>query len=171
MPDAPLYRRTEGDLYATELLAARRLSERWLEEKAVQPGLQQPSLVSSYSGSIDRILLSFPGYAVRDPQLVAAYRSLIDELRVGTQFIVIHHKSDGADVASWFDSAGHLAENVTLVALADYVNFTDWAEDAYVALADVFDDSSYLMEPWEFLRAGDALIAEAAQEHSDITAS
>jgi hypothetical protein len=47
----------------------------------------------------------------------------------------------------------------------------DWAEDAYVALVDASDGSSYLMEPWQFQRGGDALIADAVEEHTDIQAA
>ena len=67
--------------------------------------------------------------------------------------------------------AGHPRENVTYVPLPDYVSFTDWAEDGYVALKDASDGSGYLMEPWEFPRAGDALIAESVQEYVELKAA
>jgi hypothetical protein len=60
---------------------------------------------------------------------------------------------------------------VTYVPLPEYVAFTDWAEDGYVALSDASDGAAYLMEPWEFLRAGDALIADAVEEYTDVRAS
>ena len=49
-------------------------------------------------------------------------------------------------------AAGHPIGNVTFVELPDYVNFTDWAEDGYVSLADT-NGVSFLMEPWEFPRS------------------
>jgi hypothetical protein len=55
--------------------------------------------------------------------------------------------------------------------LPDFVAVTDWAEDAYVSLQDASDGSGYLMEPWTFARMGDALIADAVEEHTDIRAS
>ena len=65
---------------------------------------------------------------------------------------------------AWFTEAGHAVDHVDLVALPNYVSFTVWAEDGYVALVDQADDSTYLMEPWEFPRAGDALIADAVSD-------
>jgi hypothetical protein len=82
----------------------------------------------------------------------------------------VHSASVRDAVEEWFRTAGH-TDTVTYVPLPDYVSFTDWAEDAYVALADAIDDTRYLMEPWEFQRAGDALIADAVEEYTDIQAS
>ena len=173
VPDAPLHRRTEKDVLLSidKEFSRRAYGEKPLNEKKIIPGLQQPSLISSYEGSIDRVLFAFPHYAITNQSLVVAYRSVISELRSGTQFIVIYNRSDNETIEEWFDSAGHPATNITYVALPDYINFTDWAEDAYIALSDAVDSSSYLMEPWEFPRSGDSLIAQAVQEHTDITAS
>jgi hypothetical protein len=165
VPDAPLYRRTEGDVFATPDDERRaRLAPR-LARPAVKPGLQRPALVSSWQGAIEEILFAFPTYGVADRELSAGYRSVLAALRPGTKFVVAHHESRRFDVAEWFEDAGHPAGNVTYVPLPDYVTFTDWAEDAYVALLDAEDGSAYLMEPWEFPRAGDALISESVQEY------
>ena len=83
----------------------------------------------------------------------------------------MHHESIKQAIEPWFVTAGHAPEDVLFVSLPDYVSLTDWAEDAYVSLADAMDGSAYLMEPWEFKRAGDALIADAVEEFSDITAT
>jgi hypothetical protein len=171
VPDAPLHRRTEGDEHLDPLFSLRARSTSFLLKKAVIPGLRMPSLVSSYSGAIDRILFCFPKWATTDPDLSPAYQSVIRALRKGTQFIVVHHESIKLSIQPWFSAAGHLPENVTYVSLPDYVSLTDWAEDAYVSLKDAEDGSGYLMEPWEFKRAGDALIADAVEESTDIRAS
>jgi hypothetical protein len=168
VPDAPLHRRTDRDAVRAELA--------WRGEGAQlardrQPGLARPNLVSTFEGSIDRILFAFPKRGVETPSDVAAYRSVIAALRPGTRFVVLHHRSVAATVQSWFAAAGHADENVTLVPLPEYVSFTDWAEDGYVALCDASDGSCYLMEPWQFPRAGDSLLAEAVSEYCDITAS
>lgn len=139
--------------------------------RAVRPGLDSPSLVSSHAGSIDRILFCFPNRMVDDPTLVAGYKSVISALRVGTRFIVVHSDGGRASVEGWFAEAGHPPENVELVPMPDFVQMTDWAEDAYVSLKDASDGSGYLVEPWTFLRSGDALIADAVEEHTDIAAS
>jgi hypothetical protein len=171
VPNSPIHRRSERDILVDSESVARRASERFLLDRTIQPGLQKPQLISSYEGSIDRLLFCFPSYVVSDSDLVAAYKSLIAALRTGTQFIVIHHESVKNAVASWFDAVTHPAANITFISFRDYVSFTDWAEDAYVSLIDAADDTSYLMEPWSFPRAGDALIAESVQDFSDITAT
>ncbi|MDP1804683.1 MAG: hypothetical protein Q8K72_05920, partial [Acidimicrobiales bacterium] len=136
VPDAPPHRRTDGDVFATPEDERRaRLASR-LAPRVARPGLQLPSLVSSWRGAIEEVLLAFPTYGVASPELSAGYRSVIAALRPGTRFVVVHHESRRFDVAEWFDDAGHPPGNVTYVPLPDYVTFTDWAEDAYVALLD-----------------------------------
>ena len=95
---------------------------------------------------------------------------MISALRPGTEFVVVHAASAGDTVEEWFRH-GRAPETVTYVPLPDYVSFTDWAEDAYVALIDADDGTRYLIEPWQFLRAGDALIADAVEEYTDIRAA
>jgi hypothetical protein len=171
VPDAPLYRRTEGDELRDRLFTTRARTAGFLLDRALVPGLQTPSLISSFNGSIDRILFSFPSWSVEDPDLVQAYRSVIDALRPGTRFVVVHHKSIRKTIEKWFLASGHKRKEIIFVSMPDYVSLTDWAEDGYVALRDSVDGTSYLMEPWEFKRAGDALIADAVEEYSDIKAS
>lgn len=168
VPDAPQYRRTEGDVYASPEHERRaRLAPR-LAPAVPKPGLQKPALVSSWQGAIEEILFAFPTYGVASSELSAGYRSVVSALRPGTKFVVAHHESRRFDVAEWFEDAGHPAGNVTYVSLPDYLSFTDWAEDAYAALVDAEDGTAYLMEPWEFPRAGDALLSESVQEHVDL---
>ena len=165
VPDAPPHRRTERDVYPSARAEARARMAARLAPRPAQPGLQQPSLISSWQGVIETLLLAFPTYGVASRDLAAGYQSVIRAFRQGTRFVVVHHGSRRADIEQWFRAAGHPPENVTFVPLPDYVSFTDWAEDGYVALLDAADDTAYLMEPWEFPRAGDALIAESVQEH------
>ena len=121
---------------------------------------------------MSRLLFSFPPYALATPSFSAAYRSLIGALRPGTRFVVACRESDQAAIEQWFTDGGHAADDIEWAYLPDFVSFTDWAEDAYVGLVDAEDGQHYLMEPWEFLRAGDALIADAVEEHTaDIKAS
>lgn len=171
VPDAPLHRRTEGDEFRGSLFTLRAKSNSFLLEKAIVPGLQEPTLVSSFRGSIDRILFCFPNWAPEDPDLVQAYKSVISSLRIGTNFVVVHHESIKQSIEPWFTAVGHKPDNILFVGIPDYVSLTDWAEDAYVSLKDAADGSGYLMEPWEFKRAGDALIADAVEEFSDIKAT
>src|SRR5436190_868169 len=170
VPDAPLHRRTESDP-APQRFNLRRRPTRFPRDAKRIPGLQEASLISSFSGSIDRILFCFPAWAPQDPSLAPSYQSVIRALRKGTTFIVAHHESALGAIQPWFSNAGHAAADVLYVGLPDYVNLAVWAEDAYVALNDAADGSVYLMEPWEFRRAGDALIADAVEEESDVRAS
>jgi hypothetical protein len=171
VPDAPLHRRTEFDAIKPLELFNRINSNNLLLRPGAIPGLQTPRLVSSCDGEIERILFCFPSWAATDPTLVPAYQSVIHALRIGTKFIVAHHASVAATIKSWFNDAGHPNENTVFVPIADHVSLTDWAEDAYVALQDAEDGSDYLMEPWEFRRAGDALIADSVEEYSNVKAS
>ena len=160
IPDMPLHKRTERDVHPDEATALRAGTASLLGPKAA--GLRSPSLTSSYAGTIERILFAFPRYAT-SPALTAGYKSVIAELRHGTEFVVVHAKSLRPAIDAWFTGAGHALDKVTFVELPDYVNFTDWAEDGYVSLSDTANDASFLMEPWEFPRSGDTLIAEAVQ--------
>ena len=77
----------------------------------------------------------------------------------------MHNESVGPLVEGWFAAAGHPGERQVGPA-GRLRRLTDWAEDAYVAVNDAADGSSYLVEPWPFRRAGDALIADAVEEHT-----
>ena len=167
VPGAPLHRRTDRDPVSD---VSRARAEALRAAAPPTPGLTDPRLHSTWRGRIEQILVAFPAWAVEDPESVAAYRSVIGALRPGTEFVVVHSAGVHAAVEEWFRAAGH-TDTVTYVPLPDYVSFTDWAEDGYVALADAIDDTRYLMEPWEFQRAGDALIADAVEEFTDIRAS
>jgi hypothetical protein len=173
VPNAPLHRRTDVDPQRLfDMSSARgRFATFSKIVRRIERGLQKPSLVSSYSGRIENILLCFPKYAVAAPALVPGYQSLLRALRGGTRFIVAHSKTSRPTIDDWFRDAGHSEANVTYVPLEDYVSLTDWAEDAYVSLVDKQSDVHYLMEPWEFRRAGDALIADAVEGSSNIVAS
>jgi hypothetical protein len=166
VPDAPLHRRTEVDEPRRVEFGPRARAVR-----AVAPGLESPALISSYAGSIERILFCFPSWAAEKAELAAGYSSVLKALRPGTRFIVAHNESIRPVVERWFTDAGHAADRVDFVPLPDYVTLTDWAEDAYIALKDAADDAAYLMEPWSFGRGGDALIADAVEEYTDLNAS
>ena len=90
LPDAPLHKRTERDIYPSADVERRARSGALLRPKAV--GLATPRLTSSYAGSIDKILFAFPRYAV-GAGLAAGYMSVIAALRQGTEFVVVHARS------------------------------------------------------------------------------
>ena len=165
VPDAPLHKRTDKDVYPTAEAELRAKSATLL--RPMTAGLASPRLTSSYHGSIDRILFAFPRYALT-ADLAKGYKSVIAALRRGTEFVIVHAKSLRPEIDEWFSAAGHAPEKITFVELPDYVNFTDWAEDGYVSLLDTSNGMSFLMEPWEFPRSGDTLIAESVQSRTDV---
>lgn len=168
VPDAPHHKRTDQDLFP----AFDSTRAATLNVFRARPGVQRPSLISSWSGTIDSLLLSFPSYGVQTPELTAGYRSVINAMRAGTRFVVVHHESDRPVVEEWF--TGHPAANVSYVPMPDYVDFTDWAEDGYLALVDADDAGdglTYLLEPWSFPRSGDSLIADTVEEYTALRAS
>ena len=165
LPDGPVHKRTERDFYPSAD-AERRVRSAVLLRPNARAALPSPSLISSYDGSIDKILFALPRY-VASADLAAGYRSLIAALRPGTEFVVVHSKSLRPQIDAWFTGGGHAIEKVAFVEMPDYVNFTDWAEDGYVSLEDTANGRAVLMEPWEFPRSGDTLLAESVQSVTD----
>ncbi|WP_425635867.1 hypothetical protein ACPUEN_10645 [Algoriphagus yeomjeoni] len=172
-PDAPKDMRIFGDkLKKSGTRGASRSVGFETKELQPTPGLQIPELISSYKGGIDTILFAFPSIPFSgDSERTLAYQSLIKELRIGTNFIIVHYKTDRAVIEKWFTSIGHDSQSISWVPIPNYVDFTDWAEDAYVALKDAHDDTYYLMEPWEFPRSGDQLLADSIEEYTSLNAS
>ena len=104
VPDAPLHRRTDRDPVGD---ASRARSEALRAATPPAPGLSDPRLHSTWQGRIEQILVAFPAWAVEDPESVAGYRSVIEALRPGTEFVVVHSACLRATVEEWFRSAGH----------------------------------------------------------------
>ena len=72
VPNGPLYRRLDGDPNRGDLFLARsKLSGFW-SKKVFAPGLATPSLVSSQTGAIERLLFAFPPFALDEADSVAA---------------------------------------------------------------------------------------------------
>ena len=93
VPSPPRFRRTEGDGSldrADDRERPRSMAMAPPQDEA--PGIQTPSLISSYQGDIKSLLLVFPTFGVEDPILSSAYRSVIAAMRPGTQFAVCCHE-------------------------------------------------------------------------------
>ena len=122
---------------------------------------RQPRLVASAGGPVDRLLLTIPAYAAAlpDEPLATAYRDLLAKLPAETQVVVLTHQSVAETVTGWRD-------DMEVVVTADDEIFSVWAEDAYVALTDrgVGQATTYLVEPRDFRRAGDVMIADLVCE-------
>lgn len=172
-PDAPKDMRIFGDkLKAGKTRGKTTATGFETKAQSPTPGLQTPELISSYKGLIDTILFAFPSVPhFGASERTEAYRSVIKALRLGTKFIIVHYEQDRDTIESWFSSVGHESNLISWVPIPSYVDFTDWAEDAYLALKDAYDETYYLMEPWEFPRSGDQLLADSIEEYTNINAS
>jgi hypothetical protein len=169
-PSPDLRPRTMGDPKpAVPVHALRKLSRAFSMVESVRgrTPLTKPSLISTYEGAIKTLLLSIPSYVHDDPAYEIGYTSLLATLPVGTTFVVVHHVSSASKTKAMFLAAKH-DPNCTYVPMPDHVNFTVWAEDAYVGATDELSGDTYLLEPLEFLRSGDALIADYVEDNTTV---
>jgi hypothetical protein len=133
----------------------------------------QPLLVPSADGAIKRMLFTVPLWAVTTDRLGAdnpygsAYRDLLLKLPTGVEPLVLTHRSGATEVERWLADAG-LASSSTVVEAEDYLGFSIWAEDGYVALHDPDRDVSGLVEPAFFPRYGDALVADYVRTEGNL---
>ena len=74
VPHGPIHRRTEHD-DSDQRLNLRKRSLSFPRDATRTRGLQRPALISSFSGSIDRVLFCFPMWAVEDKALARGYLS------------------------------------------------------------------------------------------------
>ena len=121
---------------------------------------RKPSLVASADGAIARMLLTIPSYAVggaANPYAVV-YRDLLLKLPAAIELLIRTHDAVAADVGEGVEGAGR-ADRTTVVATDDFLNFSVWAEDGYVVIADE-DGAAAFVEPAAFPRYGDALVAD-----------
>ena len=166
-----LARRTEADV-SQEFLQSRPFASRFLVDMMdAKPA--SPKLVSSIHGPIGRLLLTVPQYAAAPPSpeednpLAAVYKDLLQKMPPAMDLLVATHESVKDEVASWVSAAG-LDNNVTIVAIADHLHFSVWAEDGYVIATDEDTGKTYFVEPYEFPRYADALIADFVSNNSDL---
>lgn len=126
---------------------------------------EKPELISTSHGRLQDVLLTIPRYAVEPPApgahnpLGAIYRDLIEKLPSAVHFTVLTHGAALDRVRRWFRDAGADAR-ATLIAAPDYLNFSVWAEDGYVVVHDARSNERYFVEPFEFPRYADSLIAD-----------
>lgn len=151
-----LVTRTEGDV-SPAFVRARAAVEPLVESlRAARPA--QPRLVGSAEGSIDRLLLTIPSYAVRSRPLADVYQHLLGQLAPAVEIVALTHESVHDDVSAWMTESGH--PDAALVSAPDHLNFSVWAEDGYVVVTDADGAGTYLLEPFSFPRFGDSLIAD-----------
>lgn len=164
-----LVRRTRGDL-SVQAQRARALRS-LLTASLLEPRPNQPRLVSSAEGTIRRMLLTMPDYAVTSEPLLAVYRSLLGELSPEVALVVLTHDSVADAVGELLAAAGRSDD--TVIQAPDHLVFSVWAEDGYVVVTDDGAGSgsgtgTYFVEPYAFPRYGDGLVAEFVSNATDL---
>jgi hypothetical protein len=167
------YPRVEGEIARTdsdldEDVRSRRARSAALANELAARQPAQPSLVATAAGSIARLLLTIPSYAViggaANPYGVV-YRDLLAKLPPSTELLILTHASAAGDVLEWLTAAKHTA-GAKVVETDDFLGFSVWAEDAYAVISDGARHA--FVEPAAFPRYGDALIADEVSRAGDL---
>lgn len=129
----------------------------------------EPRIVSSAHGALKEILLTYPPYAGGDLSLEHTYADLLRLLPATCRLTILCHPAVADDLDRIIERE-RPADRPTVIPAPDYLSFTVWAEDGYVAVADVGTDPprTFLVEPFSFPRYGDGLIAELVAEATDV---
>ncbi len=165
-PDG-LVLRSRGDI-SPEAIAQRERAGPLLE--ALQaPRPAAPALVSTAHGTLERLLLTVPAYAVHHPGIAAVYRDLVAKL-AHADLVVLTHESVRRTVEGWLDDSGRAGSH-EVVEAPDHLHFSVWAEDGYVVVSDAGTGRTYFVEPYAFPRYGDGLIADFVANATEIESS
>jgi hypothetical protein len=138
----------------------------------LEPRPKNPQLVSSAHGEFREMLLTIPSYAVAAPYagqmnpLAEVYRDLLQKLPRATSLIVMTHQAVASTVEFWLTSAGF--PDARIVAVPDHLNFSIWTEDGYVIVKDDKSGETFFLEPYEFPRYADGLIADFVSHATDL---
>src|SRR5688572_3839931 len=104
-PNEPHAKRTSRDQpTALEALA---MKSRNVARIAVTPGVQTPSLISSYAGSIDELLFTWPPSVFVFPEDRDGFRRLLAALPRDTRFLIAHAEADAQKVVDLLTETGH----------------------------------------------------------------
>lgn len=132
----------------------------------------KPRLVSTAHGPLRRLLLWYGRSSAGQFQYHEIYRDLFRLLPQTTELVIAVHPSVRQDLEALLASErpGPLT---TLVETPAWLSFTVWAEDAFVVVEDLDAKPpvTYLLEPNEFPRAGDLVLADLVAQGTDLQAS
>jgi hypothetical protein len=121
----------------------------------------RPRIVSSAHGPLRHVMLWYPPETGSFRPYRAAYGDLLRLLPATTRVTMVVHPDSLADAEAL---AGEAVGDVELVTTPDWLGFSVWAEDACVVVEDLDSEAdapiTYLVEPFEFLRAGDQIVAD-----------
>lgn len=172
--------RFEKDEFATFEVFKSRADLFSIMEPELVSKLTKPSLVSSLHGRIERLFFtipywvffpeSFPNETALIQKYADAFKSIISTLPADTTRTVFTHEIAEQKAKEWMDEFG-IADKAEIITVANDLNFTVWAEDAYCICNDLDDGEKYFVEPASFNRADDAYIADNAVKNSDLKAT
>jgi hypothetical protein len=149
----------------TVMTPARRLTP--ADAPVFQAGIQAPRIVSSAHGVMQHLLLTYPAYAAGEYSYRAVYTDLLSQLPATTRYTVVAHASVVSDLQAALTAAG-AADRTTVVTAPDYLDFTVWAEDPYVAITDTATGTPFLLEPFLFTRDGDGMLADLVAQTAEV---
>jgi hypothetical protein len=97
----------------------------------------------------------------------AVYQDLLRQLPAQTKVTMVVHPRSSADAQAL---AAARAGEVEIVTSPDWLAFSVWAEDACVVVEDVGVDPpvTYIVEPFDFPRAGDQIIADLVAQATSL---
>lgn len=127
----------------------------------------KPRMISSAHGPIRHLMLWYPPETEQSKPYRAVYRALLRLLPAETRITMVVHPDAAADAE---ELASKRAGTVELVTTPDWLAFSVWAEDACVVVEDVGSDPplTYLVESYDFPRAGDQLLADFVAQATSI---
>ena len=157
-----LVRRTEGDFLKDMRRKGRHTS---VDSPLSYP--IRPSLISSSEGRIDRLLMTIPSSAVSDSDSEGILRALCRSLPKDTGLVILTHQSSAPFVRQWPELKNRNG-HIQIIEAKDHVAFTVWAEDPYVVVRDERTGAGLFVEPLEFPRGADALIADYVASRTDL---
>lgn len=128
--------------------------------------LARPRAVSSAHGPLRHLLLCFPERAARSPGYRAVYADLFTTLPAATRLTVLAHPQAAAELHRLLKTAGR-EDRATVVESPPELEFTVWAQDPFLAVADR-GSGPCLLQPRYFRREGDAKIAETLAASTSI---
>ncbi len=171
-----------------EVIKSRGQSFELSSEKLISR-LTRPSLVSSTHGAVDQILLTLPSWLFLNREEVEttifnddftsyevtanAFKSILKHLPKETKFLILIHDKAVFDDQEYFNPRDRLTEWLEPLGRTEFtkiitapstVNFTMWAEDAYVISEDLDDTEAYFVKPTSYNRGDDLLIADTIAE-------
>lgn len=179
-PAAPAYLtpcfRKDASL-TTERLNLRR-RELGLSLPPAPSRLDSPSLVSSVHGVINRLLFTLPSDLFDDEErrkrgdfgtdAAATVKNLLGQISREAALLIMTHEVSVARLQNWLAEL-NLTAQTAIVPVRNEIEFTIWAEDAYVVCDDQTDGEKFFVEPESFPRGDDPLVADQFLARAPVT--